>query len=102
MRKFFTAMLLASALVGCHDARETNPASVQKFDKTVGQQISLDIATQWMERYEKDAAGQRSTPSTYKITADYLKEILPYAAYAGLAFHHAIDNAGGTTSLLYL
>jgi len=94
MRKCFTAMLLASALAGCHDARETNPASIQKFDKTVGQQISLAVATQWMERYEKDAAGQRNTESTYSITADRLKEILPYAADAGLAFHHAIDDVG--------
>jgi hypothetical protein len=94
MRKYFTAMLLASALVGCHDVRDTNPASIQKFDKTVGQKISLDIATDWMERYDKNASGQRSAESSYSITADHLKAIIPYAADAGLAFHHAIDEAG--------
>ena len=94
MRKCFTAMLLASALVGCHDARDTNPASIQKFDKTVGQQISLDIATHWMELYDQNASSQRSDGSSYSITADHLKAIIPYASDAGLAFHHAIDDAG--------
>src|SRR5689334_8084587 len=94
MRKCFTAMLLASALIGCHDARDTNPASIQKFDKTVGQQIPLNIASHWMELYDKNASAHRSDRSSYSITADHLKAIVPYASDAGLAFHHAIDDTG--------
>lgn len=87
-------MLLAAALISCHDVRDTNPASVQKFDKTVGQQISLDIAMHWIDLYHQNTSDKRNTAALYSINADHLEAIIPYAADAGLAFHHAIDDAG--------
>lgn len=95
MRKSLTAMLLASVLaVGCHDARETNQATIQKLDKTVGKQISFDVAASWMERYQKSSSGSRVAKQSFSITADKLNAIAPYASEAGLALHHAIDDSG--------
>lgn len=95
MKKSCAVALFVLILTGCYDARVSTPVVTEnKFSKSVGAQIPLEVAERWMALYSESNISARSEDVSYSITPDHLKAVASYATDAGLAFHHAIDDVG--------
>lgn len=92
----FAAVLLMVSFLGCQDTKENNQLPDVSSFKSIGTQISLETGLRWMDALNKKQNTQsRGEYSPYQVSAselEILRTSVPYLV--GVAFHHAIDNAG--------
>lgn len=93
-----TGVLITMTLLGCQESKDAvQPLSEKDFYKTIGEQIPFETAIKWMELYRKEGTKQgrfEATPS-YSVSAAQLQATMASTEeLVGLAFHHAIDEAG--------
>lgn len=93
-----TGVLIAMTLSGCQESKDAvQPLSEKDFYKTIGEQIPFETAVKWMDLYRKERTklGRSETTPSYSVSADQLKSAMTSAdELVGIAFHHAIDEAG--------
>lgn len=95
-------MVLVSGIVSCHESRETSDQqNLKLYDKRVGEQIPMSVATRWAENFNAVAMAGR-TSSTFSIEANVLAELInPIDERLGVVFHHGLDNSNEYHLMMY-
>jgi hypothetical protein len=93
MKSTILVSLVAALAISCSESRESKNQEVPlSFDKTIGQQIPLDVAERWRKR-SSSTASRETSPHTIK--AETLASALsPISDKVGVAFQHALDDDG--------
>ena len=93
MKTVGSILLLILILINCQEPKETSPEN--KFSKTVGQQIPIEIAERWVALYRVSNKSSRNQ-NALSISAATLRDFIDTEGdYSGIVFHHAIaDNDG--------
>lgn len=93
----FAAVLISVTFLGCQDTKEASNALPNvEFYKSIGMQIPVETGIRWMDFYNKEHNIQgREGASPYKISPEQLAKVRgSVLGLIGLAFHHALDDAG--------
>jgi hypothetical protein len=98
MKKLYVVVaVLAVSVLGCQDTREETGSTPEiAYQKSIGMQIPVETGLRWMDTYnEVRVKDGRVSTSSYSISASQLQALRSSVLiFVGLAFHHAIDDAG--------
>lgn len=101
MKKILLAVLVISFAFACHDSKDNASQQLPKrFDKSVGEQIPLNIAYAWVKNFGGSiTTGREQSP--YSFSAAKLSEILATSSGPGVVFHHATDQHAAHHILMF-
>jgi hypothetical protein len=91
MKRMSAFLCLIVLLSSCHESREVAKVPV-KFKKSIGQQIPLNVARDWVNHYKnKFNAGKER--SHYSISSENLSSLLgTHDNKVGVTLHHGLDD----------
>lgn len=102
MKRFLLLAMLVSSVIACHESREASDQNNLKlYDKRVGEQIPLSVATRWAETFSATVPAGR-TASTFSVDAAVLDQLIsPVEDRLGVVFHHGLDDANEYRLMMY-
>lgn len=95
MKKIASFILLLGLLSNCQESKDANSDNqLTAFNRDVGQQISLETAERWIDRF-KNQSESAKIQSGQQLSETSVNQILnPTSDKLGIAFHRALDDDG--------
>lgn len=92
MKKLITAIVIILLLNQCHDSGMTSENSDARFNKEIGEEISIETARRWIQNQKNTNAREEQfsvSPDALRAAMDAVQNKL------GVVLHHALDENGG-------
>ena len=95
MKKFLVVTVLVSGLLSCQESKDNNMQKLPKrYDKSVGEQIPVDVAYRWIRNFNKITMAGRVS-NAYSINAATLASTIGNVkGRLGVVLHHGLDDSG--------
>lgn len=101
MKKFFVVTALTLAMLSCQESKEASQKLPKRYDRSVGEQIPLEVARRWANNFSQAHSSGRQE-SSFSVDAQILSSLLgSIEEKLGVILHHGVDETNTNHLLVF-